>query len=398
MTRTLGLLHSNESTSNTSVDSSTSSLSSDFSIRKLCKLTEESFLANNGYIKDQILSKTLQGELFTAKRFDNTTPHRCVAIKQTSKRLYLRREAIDPCGFHFIIDEDIVKEAFVLRHLTTSNQPIGGTIVQYIDFFESPDHYYLVMEHIQSNMNLKQFVLTCHQHIQRNKLKRSHYQQIIKYLLWQLAATLHWLHNDMKCYHLDLCPENIMLNHVMFVPNNDETLSIHRKIGIKLVDFGASEHSMHNVSFKCNKQHISLDNEQYLAPNIYKQSHYDAAAADMWSLGMLIYFGFIGDYPYKTIQETDFNEPIAGTPYHSIYRNELRAYLQSNDLLKWVHPKALSLLNGLLNVDEIERLRSSDVLQHEWFESYYKRYSSQIDRKSSVQKKQLLRQRSCTQI
>eukprot|EP00488_Nonionellina_sp_1-RS-2012_P001342 TRINITY_DN214_c0_g1_i1.p1 TRINITY_DN214_c0_g1~~TRINITY_DN214_c0_g1_i1.p1 ORF type:complete len:147 (-),score=37.31 TRINITY_DN214_c0_g1_i1:92-532(-) len=143
---------------------------------------------------------------------------------------------------------------------------------------------------------------------------------------------------------------------------------------------------MKNVYFLCNKQHLSLDNAQYIAPNVYKQDYYDASAADMWSLGMVMYFCFVGDYPYKTIQETDFNEPIVGTGYWSIYYNKLTLHLQKQNLLKFINTKTLSLVNSLLIINETKRLRSIDVLKHECFESYYNRYSSQIERKSLLQK------------
>eukprot|EP01083_Nonionella_stella_P095084 266865_1 len=357
-------------------------------------LSEEALLAKHGYSRYKHVRTTLQGELFTAtKHFSTKTTDRApdlVAIKKISKYLYSRHEAQDDDGFTYIVDEDIVKEAIILRHLTVHNQPIGDTIVQYIDLFESDTHCYLVMEYVQSNINLKDFVLQCHAYIKQGKLGLSEYQAMVKYILWQLAATLHWLHHDMHCAHLDLVAENIMLNNVGFTCNRDGSVSVNRGIGIKLCDFGASE--VFDATFACNKQHISLDNEQYLSPNIYQQNYYNASAADMWSLGMVIYFCFVGDYPYKIIQKTDFNEPISGSGYWSIVNNALRSYLRKNSLLKFINPKTLSLINGLLIVDESKRLRAIDVLKHQWFCSYYKRYSSQIERKSTLQRKRLLKQ------
>ena len=50
--------------------------------------------------------------------------------------------------------------------------------------------------------------------------------------------------------------------------------------------------------FRCSKQHLSLDNEGYLSPNIHNDLFYDARKADSWSLGVILYFMLIGDYPY----------------------------------------------------------------------------------------------------
>eukprot|EP01084_Bolivina_argentea_P167089 290061_1 len=160
-------------------------------------MDEKSLLAKYGYIKDKILHKTLQGEIFKAKSINNEhNQHRFVTIKKTSKHLHKKRESVDDNGFKYIVDENIIKEALILRHLTIENKPIGDTIIKYINFFHSNTDYYLVTEYIDGDMTLKDFIPKLHQYIKQNKLKLKEYQKIIKYLLWQLVATIHWMHND----------------------------------------------------------------------------------------------------------------------------------------------------------------------------------------------------------
>jgi len=349
---------------------------------------EELLLAKHGYVKQENICKTLQGQLFMAVRSDNGQR---VAIKQTPKESHSKKEA-ELDGFRFVVDEDIVKEALILRHLSCNNTSIGGVIVKFIEFFESDTDYYLVTEYIENSMTLKEFVTKSHQYIKNGKLDSKQYKKIIKHLLWQLTASVHWLHNDMNCCHLDISPENIVLSNCEFPENPDGTVSIAPGIGLKLVDFGVSElfdnlFGAEPASFQCKKCHISPDNEQYLSPNIRQQNDYDGRAADMWSIGIIMFFSVFGEYPYKTMEETDFGG------YWAIHNGKLEKYLRMENLLNMLSSNMLSLLNGLLNIDETQRLDSVKVLQHGWFTKYYQRYSGQINKKSVLQRKQLLNQK-----
>merc|ERR1719362_572835 len=164
----------------------------------------------------------------------------------------------------------------------------------------------------------------------------------------------------MNCCHLDISPENIVLSNVAFPGNPDGTVSIAPGIGLKLVDFGVSElfdnlFGAGPVSFQCKKCHISPDNEQYLSPNIRHQNDYDGRAADMWSIGIIMFFSVFGEYPYKTMEETDFGG------YWAIHNGKLEKYLRMENLLNMLSSNMLSLLNGLLNIDETQRLDSVKV-------------------------------------
>lgn len=124
-----------------------------------------------------------------------------VAIKQISKKLHRSGESIQEDGFSTIVEKNIIKEAMILKYLTKDNRPNGGYIAKYIDFFESDDDYYLVMEYV-GDKNLAQFVKEAHQYIKEKKLKLSAYKQVIKYLFWQISVMVHWMHQDMKTCHL----------------------------------------------------------------------------------------------------------------------------------------------------------------------------------------------------
>eukprot|EP01084_Bolivina_argentea_P312939 541832_1 len=177
---------------------STVSTCSDFSIgifdllNRISEVDEDCTLAEHGYTKVHKLSNTLQGDLWKAEDI-NTGKY--VAIKRTEKSLLKQGIAIDPeDNMSICVSENIIKEAIILKHLTVDNHCIGNHIVEYIEMFESDTDYYLVMEYIQSEMNLKQFIAKANEYKNDNKLKLKHYQKIMKYLYWQLIVTINWMH------------------------------------------------------------------------------------------------------------------------------------------------------------------------------------------------------------
>ena len=119
-------------------------------------------------------------------------------------------------------------------------------------------------------------------------------------------------------------------------------------------------------------------NGQYF--NLSKKNVHDAKAVDMWALGIITYYCFVGKYPYKHISELRGNEK----------EGQLKHDLAEADLLSFITPKIVSLLKGLIVIKKEKQLLSSSVIKHVFFKPYYLRYSAQIKRESAAQKKQLL--------
>eukprot|EP01084_Bolivina_argentea_P270124 459259_1 len=340
------------------------------------------FFYGHGYAKVCKMSDTLQGELFKAlilNESDGTNNQKFVAIKKTEKRLFQERIAVEN-NISFLVSEDIVKEACILRYLTVDNHPIAPHIVQYIDFFETDDAYYLVMEYIQSEINFRQFINLCKVHITNGQLSMRGYKKIVKYLLWQLFVTVEWLHISMQCCHLDLCLENIMIEtEQLFVEKNND-LIINPDITIKLTDFGLAEifstnyENNPNNSFLCHKPYVSLENQAYTSPNVFNGFLYDARAEDDWRLGMLLFqTSTLGTQLYKPL---DFHRDGGGM--YALEKNKLKEYLAVQGLLNYFTPKSLNILQGLLNIHEKKRLLGMDILMHKWFENYFRKYKKRI--------------------
>eukprot|EP00483_Globobulimina_turgida_P012004 UN12026 len=194
---------------------------------------------------------------------------------------------------------------------------MGNYIVKYIDLFESNTDYYLVMQYIDSEINLKQFISKSRLYIKCGKLSLKEYQTMMKYLLWQLFVTVQWLHISMRCCHLDICTENVLVHNANFIQTDDGTVSIDPKISIKLCDFGVAE--VFNIAsktmFLCDKQELTLDRDSYLAPKPFANDRYDARYSDNWSLGILLFETMtVGHLLYTPMTMYDKN-----SGYHAIH-------------------------------------------------------------------------------
>eukprot|EP00483_Globobulimina_turgida_P004085 UN04093 len=119
------------------------------------KTNEHLITHKNGYKYLDKICDTLQGELIKA---EITTASKSiaigsyVAIKKSDKSLLEKHIAVQD-SMNFCVDENLIKEASILKKLTGNS-----SIVQYIDFFESDSYVYLVMEYIDNALNLKEFV------------------------------------------------------------------------------------------------------------------------------------------------------------------------------------------------------------------------------------------------
>ena len=86
----------------------------------------------------------------------------------------------------------------MLKHLTVDNKPPGGYISRFVDFFESSTHFYLITEH-QPGPTLKDFIREAHVYLADGRLTQNEYAKVVKFILWQLVATVKWMHDSYQC-------------------------------------------------------------------------------------------------------------------------------------------------------------------------------------------------------
>eukprot|EP01084_Bolivina_argentea_P019431 36120_1 len=335
---------------------------------------EDELLRQNGYEIVQKLSDTQQGQLFEAY----CSKGKRAIIKKVHASLHARHIGIahqddDTDGMTFCIPNDILKESLILSHLTAVNRQ--SQIIKFVDFFYSKQAYYLVLEHLSGNcMNLKQFAEQAHVYIHDGQLAMDKYLQVIKWIFWQLFVLIRWMHNDMHCCHLDLKLEHVMLKGATFMIDADTSLiTISRRIGVKLCDFASAELFEDGV-FKCDKKCSILREAQYQSPLLGDRQTYDARKADIWALGSMLFHCLTGQPIYRKLEEC---KQIERTICDCVKGNRLK---RCGDLIAHV-----------LRIDEDERYSSMDVLKHQWFKVYYRKYKDQIAAKSQSQKKRLNR-------
>lgn len=168
-----------ESGSDSNYDTDSDS-DSDFSITelftKISEIDEDLILLQNGYKRIRKICNTSQGELIEAEAVDVKVQNQIVqrvAIKKISKEHHKQRIS-EQDGVTYCVQKNVIKEAQILEHLTVHNQCISDNIVHFVEFFESDDHFYLVMEYVDSDINLKQFIVRSHEYMKSGKLKKKY--------------------------------------------------------------------------------------------------------------------------------------------------------------------------------------------------------------------------------
>ena len=366
---------------------------------------EQFFLNGHGYKMIKKLGDTLQGEMYEAEIFDENAlikssqkdeknkrvnivgdyeNNHHVIIKKTKKKLAYQKLSKDEDGFNIIVDEDIVKEMILMYHITVDNTPLGHYISQFIHFFESDSDYYLVTEYA-GKYNLEQFSRRAHKYLKEKKLSLKEWKKIVRFIFWQISVTLYWLHLDLGICHLDLRLENILLKNAKFIQDKNGNVTISQNITIKLTDFGVAEifkpELNEHETFKCCKNHYG---SQYKAPQVFdnnlSSNIYDARKADIFELGIILFKLSCGYDLYKTANIND-------NGYLALIHRKIPYFIDENNLSLYFNWKILSILDGLLRFNEIDRYDIYQVIQTQYLQIYYSKYKTKIESKSAKQKK-----------
>lgn len=338
---------------------------------------DDRLLSNRGYFILNEVTPTLQGTLFKAKHFsllpDGTRSTQKVAIKRICRKLHEKRIFMEN-GISFVVDEDIVSEAQILKEIQSiqSTASFDGQqhVVQFVDFFSSTKYHYLVTQWIDSPVTLQSFIRRSWRYIESKQLSKVEYNEMIQCVMWQLVRTVHWLHTTCHVSHSDLCLENILLDRDPFIhhhhqrddesyPSSPFPMGLADDVNVKLVDFGVAQRSTLSIRDRLNVEHTI-----YQCPQIYEGEAYDPRAADCWSIGLLLYSAITGLRLY-TVEDITHSHRHR-TAYRALKHNDLREYLKRHELLSF-SSECLALICGLLTFEERSRLSISDVLVHRWF-------------------------------
>lgn len=188
-------------------------------------------------------------------------------------------------------------------------------ILTYLGSYHDPEHIYIVTELCPAG-NLLDRILA-------GPIPESSMKKITR----ELVEGLKYLH-DLHICHRDLKPENVLFNE------KDE---------VKIADFGLAR-------VLDRERVVSIvGTPYYLAPEV-PDGRYDLKC-DVWSLGVLVYYGLVGKLPFK------------GGNWE-----ELRGNVLSSNIEDWglISPDCKSFLLRLLEIDPCKRISSSVALQDKW--------------------------------
>ena len=231
------------------------------------------------------MSKTLQGRLYSAIARNNG---KFVVVKETWKQLVKLGKSRDG----HTVPENFEEEKRILKFLSSQKDAHQG-FARILDEWEDKDCYLYAMEMCAGE--LFQFVKGNHSKgaVANYTRKQARGKQVemaapnewvkvVQHMFRQLVGCVAWMHSKGVC-HLDLSLENAMI------------ASRSAKHGnlVKIIDFGLAKRCP-NGRFT-NKQRVGKTS--YMAPEVFARKKYDPRAADIWSLGVMLFMMLIGYDP-----------------------------------------------------------------------------------------------------
>lgn len=154
-------------------------------------------------------------------------------------------------------------------------------------------------------------------------------------LFAQLLSALEYCHSK-GVYHRDLKPENVLLSS---------------EGNVKLSDFGLGTISQMDTLGSAGLLNTICGTPNYAAPEVVAKQGYDGAAADIWSLGVVLYVVLAGCLPFDEDELVDLFHKIAAAEYETP---------------PWLSPEAASILQTMLQADPRARATIEDLWAHPW--------------------------------
>jgi len=255
------------------------------------------------------------------------------------------------------------KEISVMQ-LLGSEHPI---IVKLLGAFSNDQSLYEVM-HYCSGGNLSTFILQHHPQGVPDAQAKSMFQQILD--------GVYYMHSKGVCHH-DLSTNNILLD-------GDNNTCI-------IIDFGMSlrvPYSYPDDRFTDDVTDISIDTTRrlihthtfcgkmhFVAPEIYQKAYkFDGPAADIWSLGVILFVLLTGKQPYERPDDNDqgYHDLIDPSYYWDASK--------VNPCLSWgkeLSVDVVDLLQNMLCPDPRNRASLGWITMHAWFKKLNQRQSGE---------------------
>jgi 5'-AMP-activated protein kinase catalytic alpha subunit len=263
---------------------------------------------NDQPLEDYVLGRTLGRGTFASVKF---ATHRLTKEKVAVK-LINKLKLIEP--------EDMERLRRELKIMQTISHP---HIVQMYEVLETPRDVFIVLEFASGGELLK--YISTHQRVREAEACRFFQQSI---------AGLEYLHS-LGIAHRDLKPENLLLDH-------------HKNI--KIADFGLS-----NYYVEGTRLNTACGSPCYAAPEKIAGRPYDAAKADLWSMGVILYTMLVGSLPFDDANTSKLFKKIQSGYYY---------------MPDFLSPNCKDCLRSLLQINPAARPGFAKLKSLPWFETW----------------------------
>eukprot|EP00947_MAST-08B_sp_MAST-8B-sp1_P002232 g2232.t1 len=169
-----------------------------------------------------------------------------------------------------------------------------------------------------------------------------------KFYLDQLVDGVMYCHNQGVC-HRDLKPENLLLDE-----NGDLKIS---DFGLSALYNGPADEAPSAGAGKGALLHTTCGTPNYVAPEVLADKGYDGRAADVWSIGVILYVLLAGFLP--------FDEPTMSALFRKIQKAEY-------SYPSWFSKEAKDLLDKILVPDPTKRVTLDEILKDPWWGDFRK--------------------------
>ncbi|OHS98359.1 AGC family protein kinase [Tritrichomonas foetus] len=217
-----------------------------------------------------------------------------------------------------IMRENIAQYEIASNEIDTLKDIRHPYVTRFIDSIET-DEFLAIVTEFAPNGQIDSFYQTFSE------------VNVYKYF-YQIAKALEYLHTVKKVVHRDIKIENILL---------DESMNV------KLIDFGFSRKIINEMTTRCGSP-------IYASPELVMGQKY-TEKTDVWSLGVLIYYLVVGQYPFISDNLMVLFKKITKEPL--MFPSNVPLSDEFKDLIK-----------GMLDKDQNTRLTITDALNHPWFQ------------------------------
>eukprot|EP00930_Biecheleria_cincta_P000253 TRINITY_DN10052_c0_g1_i1.p1 TRINITY_DN10052_c0_g1~~TRINITY_DN10052_c0_g1_i1.p1 ORF type:complete len:597 (-),score=102.16 TRINITY_DN10052_c0_g1_i1:156-1946(-) len=170
-------------------------------------------------------------------------------------------------------------------------------------------------------------------------IPESDVKQVLRQMLWAVA----YLHAN-RIVHRDIKPENFLLD--------EEQCSIEETV-IKLCDFGTAT----QLTESKPRSVVNIGTLSYTAPEVYEHKGADLAA-DMWSLGVVVYVMLTGTNPFRAGKDQ--------TKQATVQKIKHGNFATQRPSWQNVSEKGQDIVRKFLVLDETTRLTCPQALDHVW--------------------------------